>query len=118
MKVAGIFRDSRDGGASIGGDFNMVTGGLQRLRQHIKDESVVVRAQNTKRMRLDHLSGASISSGGTQRQGKHQQHLRAHGFVSASEYPRDGVSIACSGPSSSMKISNGLTGAEVIARAV
>ncbi len=93
LKVARVLRDSRDGRAPIRGDFNMVTGGLQRLRQHIEHESVVVRAENAERLRLDHLSSVSIPCGTMPSQ--HQQHSRTCWNFPRSIFGEGDISNAC-----------------------
>jgi len=63
LKVARVLRDSGDGRAPVPRDLNVVTGGLQRLRQHIEDEGVVIGAKNAEGLRLDHFSSAFIPWG-------------------------------------------------------
>src|SRR5205085_776969 len=56
LKIAGVFRDATDCGASIHRDLDVVTGGSQRLRKHIKHDGVIVRPKNAEGLGgLDHL---------------------------------------------------------------
>jgi hypothetical protein len=82
----------------------VVTGGLQRLRQHIEHESIVIRAENAERVRLDHLSGASIPWGNGAVNSISS--IRAHiGYSLHLKTCEGDVSNACCVPSPSMKIS-------------
>src|SRR5204863_9778471 len=56
LKIAGIFRDATDGGTSVHRHLDVMTGGSQRLREHIEHEGVIVRAKNAERLGgLDHF---------------------------------------------------------------
>jgi hypothetical protein len=42
LKIIRIFFHTRNGGAAVGGNLNVVAGGLQRLGKHVEHEHVVI----------------------------------------------------------------------------